>query len=148
METQLGVLNLNINFKKKWQTLQIETYTDGRGCLSVFQNAADFEIKRIYYLHDVPSDQRRGSHAHKKLNQVIIALHGQCQITLDDGAQTESFLLSNPTLGLKVAHMVWRDMFNFSPDCVLLVLTDREYEASDYIRDYSEFKKILDTNHD
>jgi len=100
-----------------------------------------FEIKRVFYIYKVSKDQQRGEHAHKKTNQLLIALSGSCEITLDDGKNKESFILNSPKKALLQKNLVWGGMKNFSKDCVLMVLCDSFYDKEDYIYDYSEFLK-------
>ena len=86
----------------------------------------------------------RGHHAHKCLKQVLICVHGSCKIHLDNGHETEEILLDRPTLGLYIENDMWREMYDFSPDAVLLVLASELYDESDYIRDYDEFLKFVE----
>lgn len=96
-----------------------------------------FEIKRVYYLFDCHI--RRGFHAHKKLKQVAIAINGSCKILLDDGTNKEIVLLNKKNQGLFIEGGTWREMYDFSADCVLMVIADSLYDEQDYIRDYQEF---------
>ena len=105
-----------------------------------------FDIKRIYYLYDVPSGESRGAHAHKKLQQLIIAANGSFTITLDDGHNKKAFTLNRPYQGLYVVPGIWRDLDDFSSGAVLLCLASEHYEASDYIRDYEDFLFIKRQN--
>ena len=93
-----------------------------------------FAIKRIYYLFSTNMEERRGLHAHKELKQVAVALHGSCRFLLDDGVEKQEVKLNNPQQGLLIESFVWREMFDFSDDCVLMVLADNYYDESDYIR--------------
>ena len=116
---------------------------DIRGNLTPIEGGADipFDIKRIYYLYDVPSGESRGAHAHKELQQLIIAANGSFTITLDDGKNKKSFTLNRPYQGLYVVPGIWRDLDDFSSGAVLLCLASEHYDAADYIRDYDEFLK-------
>lgn len=116
---------------------------DVRGNLTPIEGGADipFEIRRIYYLYDVPSGESRGAHAHKELLQLIIAANGSFTITLDDGYNKKSFTLNRPYQGLYVVPGIWRDLDDFSSGAVLLCLASEHYDAADYIRDYEEFLK-------
>ena len=98
-----------------------------------------FEVKRVYYIFNVVEDVKRGFHAHKKLNQVLVCVHGSCKVTLDDGSDRTDITLNDPTLGLFVGSLVWREMYDFSSDAVLLVLASEYYDESDYIFSYEEF---------
>lgn len=98
-----------------------------------------FEIRRVYYLYDVPGGGDRGGHAHKTLQQLMIAMSGSFDVTLDDGRSKKKFHLNGAYLGLYICPMIWRHLDNFSSDSVCMVLASIIYEASDYFRDYDEF---------
>lgn len=118
---------------------------DRRGNLSFIEekNHVPFEIKRVYYLYDVPSGATRGGHAHKKMESVIIALSGSFEVKIDDGFNTESVLLNRPNFGLYLPHCIWREIENFSSNSIALALASTFYDESDYIRPYSVFKKMV-----
>lgn len=120
--------------------VDIRRYTDNRGYLSVVENDIDipFEIKRIYYLYMVP-EVARGAHAHKELQQLLIATSGSVDVIMDDGENKKTFHLDKPWKGLYVPAGLWRDLENFSRGAVLLCLASEKYDPEDYIRDYSEF---------
>ena len=101
-----------------------------------------FDVKRVYYLYDVPGGESRGGHAHKNLQQLIIAASGSFDITLDDGSVKRTYQLSKPYYGLYMPSGLWRELFNFSSGAVSLVLASDYYDASDYIRSYEEFLKF------
>lgn len=103
-----------------------------------------FEIKRVYYIYGANPDSKRGLHAHKKLEQILICVHGSCKILLDNGHEREVICLEKPYEGLYVSNNMWREMFDFSEDAVLLVLASELYDESDYIRDYDEFLKFIE----
>jgi dTDP-4-dehydrorhamnose 3,5-epimerase-like enzyme len=103
-----------------------------------------FEIKRVYYIFDTKEGVRRGLHAHKKLEQVLICVNGSCDILLDDGKEKSIVKLENRNEGLFIKKMVWREMFNFSADCVLMVLASDFYNEDDYIRDYQKFLNLIE----
>ncbi len=117
---------------------------DKRGSLSFAEscNHVPFAIDRIYYLYDIPKGGERGAHAHKALEQVMIAISGHFKITLDDGDKRETFVLDKKNQGLFIPKMIWRDMFNFSRDAVCLVLASEYFDEKDYIRDYDEFLSL------
>lgn len=116
-------------------------HSDRKGNLSVVENGQTlpFDVKRVYYLYDVPGGENRGSHAHKELSQLIIAASGSFTVTLDDGKCKRSFFLNRPYQGLYVKPGMWRDLEDFSSGAVCMVLASDVYLASDYIRDYQEF---------
>lgn len=122
--------------------IDIRRYSDTRGYLSVVENGLDipFDIKRIYYLYMVP-EVARGAHAHKELQQLLIATSGSVEVVMDDGRQKKSFILDRPWKGLLIPPGLWRDLENFSHDAVLLCLASEKYDENDYIRDYEEFLK-------
>ena len=122
------------------QLLDIRRYSDSRGYLSVIENDIDipFEIKRIYYLYLVP-EVARGAHAHKELQQLLIATSGSVDVIMDDGANKATFHLDKPWKGLLIPPGLWRDLENFSGGAVLMCLASEKYDAADYIRDYNEF---------
>lgn len=115
---------------------------DARGNLTPIEGGKDvpFDIKRIYYLYDVPGGESRGSHAHKELQQLIIAANGSFTVTLDDGKNKKSFNLNRSYYGLLVVPGIWRDLDDFSSGAVLLCLASEHYDENDYIREYEEFK--------
>lgn len=116
-------------------------HSDRKGNLTVVENGETlpFDVKRVYYLYDVPGGENRGSHAHKELSQLIIAASGSFTVTLDDGKCKRSFLLNRPYQGLYVKPGMWRDLVDFSSGAVCMVLASDVYKKEDYIRDYSEF---------
>ena len=120
--------------------IDIRKFTDNRGYLSVIEGGMDipFEIKRIYYLYMVP-EAARGAHAHKELQQLLVATSGSVDITLDDGREKKTFHLDRPWKGLLVVPGLWRDLDNFSGGTVLMCLASEKYDEGDYIRDYDEF---------
>lgn len=123
--------------------IKLKGHTDGRGLLVALESSKSvpFDIKRIYYLTDLKKSEPRGFHAHKNLKQLAICLHGSCRFILDNGKTREEFILSSPTEGLLIDQMYWREMDQFSDECVILILASELYDEFDYIRDYDEFKK-------
>lgn len=126
--------------------MQTKKYTfpihgDERGQLVAVEELKDvpFDIKRVYYLYETVQGVRRGFHAHKNLQQVLICVHGSCKVLLDDGREKCDVLLGKPNEGLYISNNVWREMYDFSPDAVLLVLASQLYDEADYIRDYDDF---------
>ena len=121
--------------------VQLTEFADARGRLAVVQTGQDidFVIKRVYYLYEMPPDTLRGAHAHRQLEQLIIAVGGGFDVCVDDGANKATFRLEDPSVGLYIGPMVWRDLINFSGDAVCLVLASLPYDEGDYYRDYDEF---------
>lgn len=119
-------------------------HSDRKGNLTVVENGQTlpFDVKRVYYLYDVPGGENRGAHAHKELSQLIIAASGSFTVTLDDGKCKRSFFLNRPYQGLYVKPGMWRDLEDFSSGAVCMVLASDVYLAEDYIRDYQEFLKF------
>tara|TARA_B100000900_G_scaffold343659_1_gene307460 strand:+ start:3652 stop:4065 length:414 start_codon:yes stop_codon:yes gene_type:complete len=115
----------------------------GRGKLSVIEKKLiPFEIKRVYYLYDVPSDSYRGGHAHKDLIQFMIPMSGSFEVHLDDGACKKKIMLNKPNKGLLIPNGIWREMDNFSSSAVCMVLASDYFDESDYFRDYNDFKEF------
>ena len=116
-------------------------HSDRKGNISVVENliTVPFNIKRVYYLYDVPGGEDRGAHAHKELKQLIIAASGSFDVTLDDGNVKRTFNLNRPYHGLLIVPGIWRDLKNFSSGAVCLVLASNIYDENDYIRNYLEF---------
>ena len=121
--------------------IEVPKISDGRGSLSFIEGGVHipFDIKRVYYLYDMPGGSDRGSHAHKNLHQFIVALSGSFDIVLDDGKDKKRFHLNRSYSGLYVCPMMWRVLDNFSSGSVCMVLASTYYYADDYIRNYEEF---------
>lgn len=122
--------------------IDIRKYSDNRGYLSVVECGLDipFDIKRVYYLYLVP-EAARGAHAHKELQQLLIATSGSVEVIINDGRERKSFMLDRPWKGLLIPPGMWRDLENFSGGAVLMCLASEKYDAADYIRDYNTFLK-------
>ena len=122
-------------------------HSDRKGNLTVVQNGETlpFNVKRVYYLYDVPGGEERGSHAHRDLSQLIIAASGSFTVTLDDGKCKRAFFLNRPYQGLYVKSGIWRDLSDFSSGAVCMVLASDVYLKEDYIRDYQEFLEYRKT---
>lgn len=123
----------------------LQPHGDERGQLIAIEkrNNIPFEVKRVYYIYDTVQGVRRGFHAHRELEQVLVCVHGSCIIHVDDGSATREYLLDRPDEGLYIGPITWREMYDFSPDAVLLVLASEYYDESDYIRDYDDFLRIV-----
>ena len=122
-----------------------QQHGDERGMLVALEEFKDipFEIKRVYYLYDTKKEVRRGFHAHRSLEQILICIHGSCRVLLDNGTEKKTVSLEKPYEGLYIANDIWREMYDFSPDAVLLVLASDFYREEDYIRDYETFKQEM-----
>lgn len=118
-----------------------QPHGDDRGQLVSLEEDKDipFAIKRVYYMYDTGEGVIRGRHAHKALEQILVCIHGSCKILLDDGKEKKIVPLEKPYEGLYVSSNMWREMYDFSQDAVLMVLASDFYDEKDYIRDYEEF---------
>ncbi len=127
------------------QTYKYEIKGDQRGSLIALENNIDvpFNIKRVFYIYDTLDGVVRGTHAHFLTQQLLVCVKGSCKVTLDDGKTKKTFLLDAPNKALLQKPMIWGKMYDFSDDCVLLVLADQLYDEEDYIRDYDKFLKII-----
>ncbi|MGS0675341.1 sugar 3,4-ketoisomerase [Shewanella sp. 125m-1] len=125
--------------------IEFNIHGDERGSLvslEQFQNIP-FEIKRIYYIFNTRENESRGFHAHKNLEQVAICIKGSCKFILDDGYTRDEVILNSPQKGLYINSNKWREMHDFSQDCILIVLASQTYSENDYIRDYKTFKSLV-----
>ena len=118
---------------------------DDRGQLVAIETMKDipFEVKRVYYIYDTLPGVRRGFHAHRELEQILLCVHGSCKIHLDNGVDTAEVLLDKPNEGLYISNDMWREMYDFSDGAVLLVLASHHYDEADYIRNYDEFIRYV-----
>ena len=125
-----------------------QEHGDERGQLIALEEEKEvaFAIKRVYYMYDTGAGVRRGFHSHRTLEQILICIHGSCKILLDDGTERADVSLDKPYEGIYVGPNMWREMYDFSSDAVLLVLASQIYDESDYIRDYDQFKKMIKGN--
>lgn len=119
-------------------------FQDVRGLLSVAETGEQipFEVRRFFLVSGVSSTEIRGEHAHRKLRQFLVCVHGSCEVMADDGENRQSFLLDDPSIAVLLPAMVWGVQHRFTPDAVLLVLASEKYDPGDYIRDYGEFLKV------
>lgn len=124
-----------------YKLVDFKTLGDDRGSLIAIEEGynAPFDIKRVYYIFNTKENVERGFHAHINLKQICITVKGSCTFILDNGEKKEEIELSNPNQGLFIEGLIWREMKNFSEDCVLVVLASEHYDESDYIRDYDKF---------
>jgi len=125
----------------EFKIVNFKTLGDDRGSLIAIEEGynAPFDIKRVYYIFDTKAGVERGFHAHINLKQICIAVKGSCTFILDDGKKREEIKLNNPNQGLFIEGLIWREMKDFTPDCVLVVLASEHYDESDYIRNYNKF---------
>lgn len=128
--------------------IDLPEFTDERGSLSFAEQHEHipFEIKRLYYLYDVPEEKTRGNHAHEELQQVMIAVNGSFEVRLDDGYEQTTVLLDDPSEGLYIPQMIWRSVEKFSDGAVALNVTAEYYDEEDYIHEYDEFTKLARDN--
>jgi len=125
--------------------ISLPKIVDSRGNITFIEGThhIPFEIKRVYYLYDVPSGETRGGHAHWILDQLLISVSGSFDVVSDDGQAKKTFHLNRPNQGLYLPHMIWRELENFSSGSVCLVLASEYFEEDDYIRDYDDYIKII-----
>ncbi|WP_227243193.1 sugar 3,4-ketoisomerase [Paraburkholderia caribensis] len=130
------------------RTIELPKITDPRGNLTFVEggNHIPFDIKRVYYLYDVPGGSDRGAHAHKNLHQFVVAMSGSFDIVLDDGDRQRRFHLNRSYYGLYICPMMWRTLDNFSSGGVCMVLASEPYNPSDYIRNHDEFLALSKRN--
>ena len=123
--------------------IELPKFTDRRGNLSVIENGArlPFTIKRSYWIYDVPGGEKRGGHAFKRNEELIVALSGSFDVIIDNGSQKKKYTLNRSYYGLYVPKGLWREMENFSTNSLSLILSSIEYDPADYIHDYEEFRK-------
>jgi dTDP-4-dehydrorhamnose 3,5-epimerase-like enzyme len=125
------------------ERVQLQMHGDNRGMLIALEKDRNvpFEIRRVYYLFSTKCDVHRGMHAHRNLNQLAVSVRGSVTFLLDDGEGPRKVVLNDPSQGLLLRRMVWREMYDFSEDCVLMVLADQFYDPADYITDYDAFMR-------
>ena len=128
-----------------YKLINLKIHGDNRGKLISLEGNRDvpFEIKRVYWIFDTLPNEDRGMHAHKNMEQIIVAMDGACQFVLDDGEKRESILLNRPDVGLYIGKNMWREMKNFSYGCKLMVLASDYYDEKEYIRNYDEFLREI-----
>ncbi|MEL1244158.1 FdtA/QdtA family cupin domain-containing protein [Flavobacterium sp. DGU11] len=128
------------------QIIDIPKIKNARGNIGVIENdVVPFEIKRVYYLYDVPSSAKRGGHSHKNLKQMLVALSGSFDVVLKDGKKKQTITLNKPDKGLLITSNIWRELENFSSGAVCMVIASEAYDETDYIRDYKSFLEYIKT---
>ena len=122
-----------------------QPHGDARGQLIALEELRDipFRIRRVYYMYDTGEGVVRGKHAHKSLEQILVCIHGSCKVRLDTGQEQKIVPLEKPYEGLYVGSNMWREMFDFSPDAVLMVLASELYDEADYVRSYEDFLNMV-----
>lgn len=128
-----------------YQIIDFKSLGDQRGDLIAIEgkNQVPFQIKRVYYIFNSGTDVVRGFHAHKELEQVAVCVSGSCTIKMDNGIEINNVVLDSPRKGITIDPMIWHEMYDFSEDCVLLVLASDVYDEQDYIRCYNEFSRVI-----
>lgn len=128
-----------------WREVPLTIRGDERGSLIALESGGSvpFDVARVYYIFGTKEGVERGHHAHRALRQLAVAVHGSCTILVDDGDRREEFRLDRPDRGLLIEGLIWRQMADFSSDCVLMVLADKRYDEGDYLRDYAEFRRAV-----
>ena len=138
------MVEINENKKMNVEIIDIPKIENPEGNIAVIEkNVIPFEIKRVYYLYDVPSSAQRGGHGHKNLNQILIALSGSFDVVLKDGKTSNKITLNKPDKGLLITNNIWRELENFSSGAVCLVLASEVFNEDDYIREYDDFLSYL-----
>ena len=132
--------------KKNKRIIELQKIEDPSGNLTVTEGlkAVPFEIRRVYWVYDVPSGQYRGGHAHKKCLEMLVAMSGSFHVTLDDGHTRETILLNHPYQGLLIETGIWRTLDDFSSGAVCMVLASEPFEEEDYIREYDDFLEYVE----
>ena len=127
------------------KTINFQPLGDERGSLVALEGSKSvpFDIKRVYYIFGTKEGVSRGFHAHRNLKQVVVCVTGSCRFVLDNGKSREEIILDSAATGLVIEDLTWREMHDFSQDCVLLVLASEHYDKADYIRDYQKFLKAV-----
>jgi len=128
--------------------IEFKTNGDERGGLIALEENYNvpFDVRRVYYIFDTKEGVRRGYHAHKHLKQLAVCVSGSCKFLIDDGHTRKEYLLDSPDKGILIEGVLWREMFDFTPGTVLLVLADDYYDPECYIRDYQEFLRVVKEN--
>ncbi len=134
---------------EKCRMIDFPRVAERRGNLSFIESGkhVPFEIKRVFYVYDIPTGEKRGAHAHRDLEEVVLCLSGGLDVVLNDGRETKVVHLNRPNRGLYIPRLIWTNMENFYPNTVYVVLASTPYNEKDYIRDYDHFLEIAGGNH-
>jgi len=129
----------------KYKLLEFKVMGDKRGSLISLEQQKNipFKIKRVYFIYSTKTGMVRGKHAHPNLKQMAVCVNGSCKFLLDDGKNKEIIELKSPNIGLYIGKNIWREMYDFTPDCVLMVLANEYYNEDEYIRNYQKFLKSV-----
>ena len=140
--------NIETNMIQHYSEIKFNVFGDERGSLISVEsfNNLPFDIKRLYYIYNTVSGIKRGCHAHQTLKQCLIVVAGSCSVRVDDGNVQETFHLRSPNKGLIIEGLIWRELFDFSDDAVVIVLANDYYENTTYIRDYATFLDRLNNS--
>ena len=132
-----------------YKIIKFKVNGDNRGSLISLEQQKNipFNIKRVYYIYGTRTNTTRGKHAHKNLKQIVICVSGKCKFLLDNGKTKKIINLNSPNKGLYIGKYIWREMYDFSQDCVLVVLVNKYYNENEYIRDYDEFLNTIEKNY-
>jgi len=124
-----------------YNILKFKVMGDERGSLISLEQQKNipFKIKRVYYIYGTKTDMVRGKHAHPNLKQIAVCVNGSCKFLLDNGKEKQTVELNSPDIGLYIGKNIWREMYDFTPNCVLMVLANEYYNENEYIRDYKKF---------
>lgn len=135
---------------KNWSILNFKSIDDERGSLVALEAGGEipFDVKRIYYLFNLDINNNRGYHAHKELKQVLVCMHGECKILVDDGKDKEEIILDSSKKGLYLNNCVWREIYDFKKEAVLVAIVSEHYDEADYLRNYDDFIKFIEANHE
>lgn len=145
MTQQRGMEQQHSMNQQLGQWIELPKITDPRGNLTVVEQCKDipFQVSRVYWTYDIPTDAERGGHAHIHCRELLVSISGAFTVTLDNGHEKRQYLLTKPYEGLLVDTGIWRTLENFSSGAVCLVLAENSFDESDYIRDYSSFLKFI-----